>query len=175
MSNSDERFDAAIDRAVREMLDVEPPADLRARVIDGIDRPYAFRRWIWIAAPLAAGAFLVLAIVLQPAPPRVVAVHQVARVQPLASRVTTAEQAPEATVARGEAPRSSRSSSRRVATSTNTGRTDIVAVAPIDPITPIHIADMRQSDITPHSIAIQPLAPVTEMQIAPLTPPEGRH
>jgi hypothetical protein len=26
-------FDEAIDRAVREMLDVEPPADLRARVI----------------------------------------------------------------------------------------------------------------------------------------------
>ena len=31
------RFDEAIDRAVREMLDVEPPAGLRGRVLDRIE------------------------------------------------------------------------------------------------------------------------------------------
>ena len=68
-----DQIDDAIDRAVREMLDVEPPADLRARVIDRIEaRPAsvfhparvasAFRRKIWISAPLAAAAVLVLAV-----------------------------------------------------------------------------------------------------------------
>ena len=33
----DDRLDAAIDRAVREMLDVEPPSGLRGRVLDRLD------------------------------------------------------------------------------------------------------------------------------------------
>ena len=63
-------FDVAIDRAVREMLDVEPPPGLRGRVLDGIELSSnsvasAFRRKIfWIAAPVAAAAILVLAVLL---------------------------------------------------------------------------------------------------------------
>lgn len=94
-----DRIDEAIDRAVREMLDVEPRADLRARVIDRIDQQArvasgfppahvasAFRRKILISAPLAAAAVLVLAvwgpwrqapIVMVPAPP-----PSIARVEP---------------------------------------------------------------------------------------------
>jgi hypothetical protein len=63
-----ERFDRAIDRAVREMLDVEPPAGLRARVLERIDPsthagasvfPWRFG---WVAVPLAAAAVIVLAV-----------------------------------------------------------------------------------------------------------------
>jgi len=41
-----DRLDAAIDRTVRQMLDVEPPAGLRRRVIERISAPVAsaFRR-----------------------------------------------------------------------------------------------------------------------------------
>jgi hypothetical protein len=67
----DARFDEAIDRAVREMLDVEPPAGLRGRVMHRIGRPTesvvasAFRRKaVWLAAPLAAAAILVLAVLM---------------------------------------------------------------------------------------------------------------
>ena len=61
------RLDEAIDRAVREMLDVEPPAGLRARVLDRIDGggsvASAFRRKMaWIAVPVAAAAIVVLAV-----------------------------------------------------------------------------------------------------------------
>jgi hypothetical protein len=73
-----DRLDEAIDRAVREMLDVEPPAGLRGRVLDRIDalsgNPLlstnsvvsAFRRntrktW-WLAGPVAAAAVVVLAV-----------------------------------------------------------------------------------------------------------------
>ena len=65
------RLDKAIDRAVREMLDVEPPSGLRGRVLDRIGRPTdsfvpsAFRRKaVWLAAPLAAAAILVLAVLM---------------------------------------------------------------------------------------------------------------
>jgi len=66
-------FDAAIDRAAREMLDVEPPAGLRGRVLDRIElhgsAVSAFRRkdrgprTFWLtAAPIAAAAVIVLGV-----------------------------------------------------------------------------------------------------------------
>jgi hypothetical protein len=58
-------FDEAIDRAVREMLDIEPPAGLRGRVLDLIEnRRSPGWSWTWVAAPLAAAAILVLAVLL---------------------------------------------------------------------------------------------------------------
>lgn len=68
-----DQIDDAIDRAVREMLDVEPPAGLRGRVMDRIEGraasafhpalvASAFKRKIWISAPLAAAAVVVLAV-----------------------------------------------------------------------------------------------------------------
>jgi hypothetical protein len=59
------RFDEAIDRAVREMLDVEPPAGLRGRVLDRIETTRSPGwSWIWVAAPLGAAAILVLAVLM---------------------------------------------------------------------------------------------------------------
>jgi hypothetical protein len=67
---SEESVDAAIDLAVREMLDVEPRADLRARVIEHIERPRRAFNWMWVAVPLAAAAVVLLAVVvLQPRAP----------------------------------------------------------------------------------------------------------
>ena len=66
-------FDIAIDRAAREMLDVEPPPGLRGRVMDRIELHgpvvSAFRRkdrvapkfWL-VAAPVAAAAVIVIAV-----------------------------------------------------------------------------------------------------------------
>jgi hypothetical protein len=54
-------FDKAIDRAVREMLDAEPPDGLRERVLQRIEAPRRELRWIWIAVPVAA-AMLALAV-----------------------------------------------------------------------------------------------------------------
>ena len=69
VGDRDRDLDAAIDLAVREMLDVEPPAGLRGRVLDRIDEPSpnpvasAFRRKIWwLAGPIAAAAVVVLAV-----------------------------------------------------------------------------------------------------------------
>jgi negative regulator of sigma E activity len=72
------RLDVAIDRAVREMLDVEPPAGLRGRVLDRISNspegsaaipvasPFRRKGWrkAWLLAPIAAAAVIVLAVML---------------------------------------------------------------------------------------------------------------
>jgi hypothetical protein len=57
-------FDRLVDRVVRELLDVEPPADLRARVEARIGTRRSPLRWLWIAAPLAAAAIVIIAILL---------------------------------------------------------------------------------------------------------------
>jgi len=68
----EERLDAAIDLVVREMVDVEPRADLRGRVIERLERRDAsvgrvFRpgvKWTWLIAPVAAAAVVLPAVVL---------------------------------------------------------------------------------------------------------------
>ena len=47
--------DLFLDDVARAMTDVEPPIDLRARVLSEIGRPHA-RRWSAVALPLAAAA-----------------------------------------------------------------------------------------------------------------------
>lgn len=61
----EERVDAAIDLAVREMLNVEPRADLRARVIEQIDHPRRSFAWTWVMASIAAAAVLVIAVMVR--------------------------------------------------------------------------------------------------------------
>ena len=61
----DGRLDAAIDRVAREMLDVEPVAGLRERVLDRIAFPRRGPAWAWVAVPAAAAAIMVFAVLLQ--------------------------------------------------------------------------------------------------------------
>lgn len=56
--------DGAIDRVVREMLDVEQPAGFRHRVLGRIDESPSPWRWMWIAVPVAAAAVFLLAVLL---------------------------------------------------------------------------------------------------------------
>ena len=90
------RFDAAIDRAAREMLDVEPPPGLRGRVMDRIElndpvasafgRKNRGARKFWlVAAPVAAAAVVVLAVTApwrDAAPPAPTAPPVMAQVEP---------------------------------------------------------------------------------------------
>ena len=62
---SNDRLDDAIDRAVRDILDVEPPAGLRGRVLDRIEQSRARRwSWAWFAVPGAAVAAAAIAAVV---------------------------------------------------------------------------------------------------------------
>ena len=66
-------LDREIDRAVREMLDVEPAAGLRTRVMQRIEEPVASgfsrkspfsRKFVWLALPVAAAAAIVIAVLV---------------------------------------------------------------------------------------------------------------
>jgi hypothetical protein len=192
-----EHLDAAIDRAVREMLDVEPPAGLRGRVLDRLERPRRGLGWMWIAAPIAAAAVIVLAVMLPwrgepwgttPAP-RVMPAPQVA--------VTASPQAPLPAPSSSPLPRGPLPSPRAVVRPSGPQRLVSAArpagegtlsaamvppsaesdagIDPLAPIAPITVAVVRPVNITPTEIVVSPLAPITELQIAPLSPPDRRN
>jgi len=158
MSEHEDRFDAAIDRAVREMLDVEPPAGLRGRVLDGIERSpgsvaSAFRRTIfWIAMPVAAAAILVLAVLL-PSRPDPTPVTPVAKGGP-DHRLAVGQQEPQVSPEIKPAVMTARSVTRPPAS----GQA-VAAVAP----------DAADADV----VWIDALAPPAAMEVAAIEPARG--
>jgi len=216
-----ERFDLAVDRAVREMLDVEPPADLRAKVIARIDeRPgsgfpltaFGFRRF---AALVAAAALLVLVVLLArrseaPAQAPINARTEDQRL-PAETHIRTATpgpavQQPGATSAgassvgaasagaasagaasAGAASAGATSAGTAAAKNTTARITEALASAasndatqgapgidPLKAIDPIEVSPIAQANIAPEPIAVRPLNPIAQVQVAPLTPPDRR-
>ena len=179
-------FDLAIDRAVREMLDVDPPAGLRGRVIARLPVASAFRRkdlfrWkAWVLAPIAAALILFILRPWHTSPAGPQRAPVVARTPPIATPSVNRQQPSEpmhVAVVRppsreGQAPRS-----RGVTAAAESAGIDASAsnIAPLDAISPITVAPMRPSNIAPTEISIAPLSPITEIQIAPLFPPERRN
>jgi hypothetical protein len=188
------RGDDAIDRAVREMLDVEPPAGLRARVMARIDQPpsvgSAFRRKIWwIGLPLAAAAAILLAVNLPshhdspvttsagrsgpdiqlpaPAAPR--------STPPSSTRTVVARadgRAPRGAAARPGTPQRGTAAAATVAVSADDTPDTI---EPLAAIAPIAVAAISSRSIAPATITVTPLSPIAELQVSPLTPPDRRN
>ena len=48
-------------------------------------------------------------------------------------------------------------------------------IEPLQAITPIEMAPIAEHRVTPADITIRPLNPIVEVQIAPLSPPDGRN
>ena len=164
-------LDVAIDRAAREMLDVEPPPGLRGRVMDRIEHHgpvvSAFRRkdrgarkvWL-VAAPAAAAAVIVLAVTApwrEAAPPAPTAPPVLAQTEP--APVTPSPVAPKTTepATEPEAPPAPRP------TSINAARTE--APRPDRPIAAASVAAVEDMNFTaiaalagPQPIAIERLA-----------------
>jgi hypothetical protein len=174
-------LDKAIDRAVREMLDVEPAADLRARVIAQLPAAgsrvlvFGVRRFAVLAA---AAALLVLGVTLArrsepPAKPPVVAHGGDQQLPPDARPLAPLESpSPSQPVVS-----TSKKAARPAALASAASMDATVAASAIDPlesITPIEVAPIGQTSIAPDPIAVRPLTPITEMQIAPLNPPDRR-
>jgi hypothetical protein len=195
IGDRDDRLDVAIDRAVREMLDVEPPAGLRGRVLDRLDafspNPVvsAFRRNVWwIAGPIAAAAILVVAVlvpwrhsapaVVTPAAPSMAKAETPRTVPPAVSPRTSEPprtvSLPRASSAPGHQPIARLIDDRMIAAAVAPAD-DTSGIDPLSPIVPIAVAASQPRDIAPKQIAISPLTPITELQIAPLSPPDRRN
>ena len=187
-------FDKQIDRAVREMLDVEPPADLRARVMaevtvpgsrlpaSGFRLPATGFRLPAAGWALAAAALILLAVFVarrsEPVPQApVVAADRHLPAETVPS-VRTPEAAPRTVsapiaVAAGRSPRTAVDS--RLAEATDVNDHASTVIAPLKTIAPISLAPMSQDAIAPADVAVRPLNTITEIQIAPLTPADRRN
>jgi hypothetical protein len=184
-------FDKAIDRAVREMLDVEPPDDLRERVVRQIDgtrgrggsRTAPPLRWIGISVAAAA---MVLAVFVarrsESVPQAPVVAHGVDRHLPAAiveaPAAPTRVHAPAAPrlAAAARPPGTTPPERGSVAAASVDGDASAdVAIDPLTSIAPIAVAAIAQDSIAPAQIAVRPLNRISDLQIAPLTPPDRRN
>lgn len=191
-------LDKAIDGAVREMLDVEPRADLRARVMAQIETPVvsafslkpvvsAFRRNVRVLAPIAAAAVIMFAVTLarrvepvshQPITARAGDHHLAPETSPVAPRVETPVRAA-VQATRAAAPSQPRTGDARradtvVATAFTSDDQATTAIDPLKPIAPIVVPAITHDRIAPADIAVRPLNSITELQVGPLPPADRR-
>ena len=177
------------------MIDVEPPAGLRGRVLDRIDGlstnhvASGFSRKIWwIAGPIAAAAVIVLAVLApwRQATPHVEpsATLSIAQVTPSPVLPPVTSQSPEpprtashpTLPAAPSAPRPSPGAIEdRVVVAAVAADDNPTSIDPLAPIDPITVAAARPRDIAPKEIALSPLTPIAELQTAPLSPPDRRN
>ena len=181
---TDNRVDRAIDRAVREMLDVEPRADLRVRVIDRIERPRHRFGWTWMIVPVAAAAVLVIAIGLRKTTVMSLPSH------PMDSALGVPAPQPPSSVVRGEGPPNrvplaiTRHSDRQIEAAVATDVTNFTDTRPegfaeVDALAPPPpIAVERIPSASPAAVArldIAPLhLPALEVSALSDSPPERR-
>ncbi len=174
-------LDAAIDRAVREMMSVEPRADLRQRVMaELLEEPARATLWPRLAfgsAALAAAVLIALMLVNRPADPPVD--QTIAGAQPPAS-------APDATgPATGNAPKGiAGGPAIVVGPKPQIGaRGPVIGGRPVIEDRPVQAASIDTTEL----IVIEPMAPVERLkpiepivfspialapiEITPLTPP----
>jgi ADP-ribose pyrophosphatase YjhB (NUDIX family) len=166
---SDQDIDDAIDRAVREMMNVESSSATRARVLTSFDRPERRMR-PWMLAAAAATIALALAIVVMRAPR-----------QETSPSVATAPASPVAPVSPKQEPRVASNGERVTRTPRrHSGRTaartvgetvapelpeTIPALAEIDPLV---IPPARAPDIEPEEVVVPPLAAIPAIAFEPL-------
>jgi hypothetical protein len=189
-------LDRAIDGAVREMLDVEPPAGLRGRVLQQIDpvasgfsrkhrsRQHLDRRILWTGLPLAAAAALVLALLLPrssspPQAPATVAQNPPAPpvVTPAPPRVTPPVTTTARTVAAAPRRVQARATPRPDAVVAAGDATDVVfgpepgfpRVSPLA-VAPLTVSSLRTASAVapPQELMVDPIAAPAPLQLEPL-------
>ena len=192
---SDRRLDEAIDRAVRDMMSVEPRADLRARVLaelgGGRTRVALWPRLAWASAALALIFAIATMILQRPSDRR--DETQVATVQPSTSPRETPPDRPSQSVgtpptgSRGSTPAAKRPRTHEgtsVRPTTTLDRPiqaasidtlDAVAVEPVvtvdrlHPIEPIGIASLGALGVSTSEIVINPIS-LEPVDVTPLSP-----
>jgi hypothetical protein len=160
------------------MLDVEPPAGLRGRVMDRFERPRRGMSWTWVVAPAVAAAVIVLAVLAPRRDATPVAPPSIAKVVPAVIIPLVASKTPESpktiSIPLPFSPAPRRVEHMVVAASVQANDTSD-EIASLSPIALLNVSSVRPADITQTEIGVGPLAPITELQVAPLSPPERRN
>jgi hypothetical protein len=186
--SDDSHLDAAIDRAVRELMSAEPRTDLRERVLAELRgtpaRAALWPRFAFGSAALAVATVAMLVLVDRPADRPV---ERVAVARPPAESPRREPAAPPLTVpapadrtpVRGDVPKALRTPQGRAAdrlvqaASIDPGEAiGIEPMAPIEPLTPIEpirIARLEAPQVSAPPITIAPIS-ISPIDITPLTP-----
>jgi hypothetical protein len=175
MMQDDRYLDDAIDRTVRDMMDVDPAAGLTRRVLAKIDEPMrgrvlTFPRLAAITAFAAAAVVLAIAMLLHtsprdsgqlatttPPPPRAVN-PPVANAVPSPSRPTPPPPTPTRTL---NPSHPATAVDRHVEAASIASENDVV-IAPLDAMEPIRFAPIGRQTIVVTTIGMDPI------QISPL-------
>ena len=179
---TEREIDTAIDRAVRDLMDVDADPAFRARVTARLHR--AHRAWIPRVAAGAVAAFAMVVAVLwlrAPTPPRTTegtaasAERAVPAQTPAVTR-SIPEAAPAAPSARPRVPalRTAGASIPRGTVVAAVADLPFTSIAPLTAIEPIGVEPIANTPITPSEIVVAPLSPITEVEISPLEPRTAR-
>ena len=183
---TEREIDTAIDRAVRDLMEVDTDASFRARVTARLQRPA--RRML--LRPLAAVALTATAIAaavvwMRPSSPDVPATTPVAATSAPTTAtppLTTGAGRDRGVALPGAAARTE-AKPRRTAASPIPRGTVVAAVAdspastipPLAALDPISVEPIAQTSIVPSEIVVAPLSPISELEISPLEPRTARN
>ena len=175
-------LDDAIDRAVREMLDAEPPAGFRARVLDRLERPARRFTWMQVAVPLAAVALVIIAVLVSRRDVGIVAPPPMDRPLPTIAPGVVTLNPPPSPVTPSAPPLADRTTiARRIVHASSATaplpQEDARALPPLGVPSPIALKAIERGTVTTLTgidvspIAVQPL----EVNALSDTPPNERH
>jgi hypothetical protein len=172
----DRDLDSVIERAVRDMTSVDAPADMRARVLARLETAHIGFPWFRLATGVVLATVVIVTLVLvrsrdggiAPAP----AVRDAVQSAPDVTRPTAASvvRQPSTTVPPREEP-----GPRRVAAAVadESAEERLGYIDPLAVIDPIAVPAIEPESFAPLRISIVPLAPITEIQVEPLSPSGG--
>jgi hypothetical protein len=176
-------LDTAIDRAVRDLMNVDTDAAFRARVTARLERP-AHRTWMprLVAIGMMAAAVVAALLWMRPAPtdapaPAIVreqgppppASSPVAEAGSLRPRVTPSEKPP----TRRDPLRAAVRAIPRGAVVAAVAE-EPSAIPPLTAVDAIVVEPLAQTPIATARIVVTPLSAITDLQVSPLEPPTPR-
>ena len=180
---TEREIDTAIDRAVRDLMDVETDAAFRARVTARLQRPRRLLLPRLAAAALTVAAVAAAVIWMRPSAP-----GAPASAPKTEARGPIAVAPPQTETARSNRgavlPTTAALSPTRARTAAEAiPRSAVVAtvadapastIAPLTSLDPIDVEPISQVSIAPSEIVVAPLTPISEMQLSPLDPLTAR-
>jgi hypothetical protein len=182
---SERDIDDAIDRALREVMDVAAAGDLRGRVLARIEGPPSGRFPLFTFAAGASVAAAVLAAfvlvgsrdaAIESPPPERPSVPAAAAVPPSEPARPSTEPPTFRPVSRpAPVDREPLEPGRLVAATADEEEEPGFEIAPLSAIDPIAISPLQPSAIAAPEVSIVPLTPIVEVHVEPLYPSSGRN
>jgi hypothetical protein len=181
---TEREIDTAIDRAVRDFMDVDTDAAFRARVTARLQRP-GRRAWTpRLAVAAVAPVAIAVALLWLRTPPSATTTEGTAASAERAIPSPTPPVADSNPRAAAPVPMARPQASARRAAEPSIPRGTVVAavaempftsIAPLTAIEPISVEPIANTPITPPEIVVAPLSPIAEVQISPLEPRTARN